>query len=735
MRSSTLSVICALVLFSLLVGPVPANPSPLQADAPPASAPAPANASAALRGAPLMFVENAGQWDARARFQVRGGGGTLWLAEDALWITLLEPAQRDEGPDLPGLEDLAGLPTDDQPRQGVNIRLSFVGANPRPLLEPFNRLDMHVSYFLGNDPTRWHADVPVWGGVRYVELYPGIDMELSGEGGQWQSRLIAQPGADVSAVHLRVEGAEDDVQETSDLALLRAYPFHPFPESVDSLSHSLTNLIYSTFLGGSDSDGSRSIAVDASGAAYVTGATLSIDFPTTPGAFDPTNDGGDTFITKLNAAGSGLVYSTFLGGSSSEVSTDIAVDQSGMIYVTGSTRSTDFPTTQGAFQPSHGGGTCGPPPNTYPCYDAFVTQLNEPGTALVYSSFLGSSGVETGSSIALDSSGSAYLTGFTSSFDFPTTPGAFQTACGNPAPYCDDAFVTKVAPDGRHLVYSTFLGGNGGEDGYGITVAGNGVAYVTGYTIYSSDFPVTPGAFQTTPGGSDDAFVTALNATGSGLWYSTYLGGSNIEYGYSIAVDMSGLAHVTGLTVSPNFPTTPGAFQTTCCGAFITKLNDTGTNLSYSTFLGSPGPGLTSGHGIAVDEDGMIYVTGGTNDTSHPITPGAFQTTYGGGGYDAFLTKLYPGAGSGLAYSTFLGGSLRDFGWGIMLDMNRAAYVAGATESSNFPTTPGVFDPTFGGGTCGTPPNTYPCADAFLTKLVPVITPYKLYLPIVLNDS
>jgi hypothetical protein len=278
-----------------------------------------------------MFIENVGQFDTRARFQVRGGGGALWLAEDALWLTLLELPQTEERPDLRGLRDLRGLPSDDQLHRGVNIKLSFVGANPHPRLEPFRRLDTHMSYFLGNDPARWHADVPVWGGVRYRDLYPGIDLELSGEDGRWQPRMIARSGADLSVVRLRLEGAGDAVQETDDPDVLRAYPFHPFPQSADRLPTSPTDLLYSTYLGSGGLDRGHAIAVDASGAAYVTGETWSFDFPTTPGAFQPQYGGGwcgpwpyvepcpDAFVAKLNPSGSALVYATYLGGTGGDI--------------------------------------------------------------------------------------------------------------------------------------------------------------------------------------------------------------------------------------------------------------------------------------------------------------------------------------------------------------------------------------------------------------------------------
>jgi hypothetical protein len=343
---------------------------------------------------------------------------------------------------------------------------------------------------------------------------------------------------------------------------------------VTKLNATGTALVYSTFLGGSDGEEGRGIAVDTAGSAYVTGVTASADFPTTPGAFATTlNGGSDAFVTKLNAAGTALVYSTFLGGSGSEgvigfiaQSGGIAVDAAGNAYVTGTTPSADFPTTPGAFDTTFNG-----------LLDAFVTKLNAAGSALVYSTFLGGSSQEDGVGIAVDAAGNAYVTGNTASVDFPTTPGAFDTTFNGGS----DAFVTKLNAAGTALVYSTFLGGSGAEGvlGGSIAVDSAGNAYVTGFTS-SADFPTTPGAFGTTLNGAGDAFVTKLDATGTALVYSIFLGGSGLEEGGAIALDPAGNAYVTGLTSSADFPTTPGAFDTTYNGAvdaFVTKLAENPT--------------------------------------------------------------------------------------------------------------------------------------------------------------
>ena len=481
-------------------------------------------------------------------------------------------------------------------------------------------------------------------------------------------------------------------------------------------------LAYSTYLGGSGTDGGLGgggIAVDASGSAYVVGSTQSADFPTTPGAFQTTFGGGGcgplgctqhAFLSKLNATGSALLYSTYLGGSGYDGGSGVAVDGSGNAYVTGSTNSSDFPTTPGAFQRQyHGGsGLC----TGGVCSNAFVSKLNAMGSGLVYSTYLGGSVRDGASGIAVDTSGNAYLTGNTVSFDFPTTPGAFQTTSGGG--FYGDAFVSKLNAGGSALVYSTFLGGSSDDWGSGIAVGASGSAHVTGATD-SSDFPTTPGAFQTSLAGTcfecTNAFVTKLNAAGSALVYSTYLGGSNSDGGFGIAVDASSNAYVTGSATSSNFPVTPGAFQTIYGGngdAFISKLNPADSTLVYSTYLG--GSNADWGGAVAVDSSGNAYVTGTADSSDFPTTPGAFQSTCAGGsGYpspcrDGFVSKL-GAAGSALVYSTYLGGSNDEEGLGIALDASGNVCVTGWTSSSDFPTTPGAFQTIYGGN-----------GDAFVTK-------------------
>ncbi len=689
----------------------------------------------------LLFVENVGQFEAQARFVVRGAQGSLFLAEDALWWSILaKPAEQEPALTPP---EAGARPEPAESRPGVNLKLSFPGANPHPKLEPFNRQETKVSYFTGNDSSQWQADVPVWGGVRYVELYPGIDLELTGENGQLVQRLVVRNPASGQAadglsaaaaneVRLQVEGA-DAVSLGGDRLRLKtaigdlALPLleqvaadgapvapagqpvqtgqdeivAPFASGVEATGgeieamaetgEDVLALSYSFLGGGMSVDEGDAIAVDAAGNAYVMGYTTSTDLPSAPGAFDTSLTGGsDAFVAKVNPTGTGLVYGTFLGGSSYDGGFAIAVDAAGNAYMTGYTASSDFPTTSGAFDTGYNGNG-----------DAFVTKMNPTGTGLVYSTFLGGSNYDWSQAIAVDAAGNAYVVGYnTASSNFPTTSGAFDTSYNGG----NDAFVTKVNSTGTGLVYSTFLGGSGNDEGHSIAVDAAGNAYVMGYNTTSSNFPTTSGAFDTTLTGESDAFVTKLNPAGTGLVYSTFLGGGSYDYGFGLAVDATGNAYVTGATGSSDFLTTPGAFDTSYSGgdAFVTKVNPAGTGLVYSTFLG--GSGNDNGYAIVVNTAGNAYVTGYTASSDFPATPGAVDTGYNGGN-DAFVTKVNL-AGTGLVYGTFLGGSGNDNGNAIAVDAAGNLYVTGATYSSDFPTTPGAIDTSYNGG-----------SDVFVTRL------------------
>jgi hypothetical protein len=440
------------------------------------------------------------------------------------------------------------------------------------------------------------------------------------------------------------------------------------------------SLVWATYLGGSapgayNSQQVQGIAVDSSGNVYVTGITDSSAFPTTPGAFQSTYGGGgyDAFVTKINSTGTALIYSTFLGGSGDDFGgLAIAVDASGNAYVTGGTRSSNFPTTAGALQTTFPGSET----------TGFVTKLNPSGSALAYSTYLGgSNGFEqSGFGIAVNAAGNAYVTGRTDATNFPTTTGSFQTSSGSGGGFeAENAFVTELNPAGSGLVYSTYLGGSSWAEGDGIVLDGSGNAYVAGYTS-APNFPTTSGAFQSALAGGDNTFVTKLNPSGTALVYSTYLGGSGDdltgEGGTPIALDASGNAYVVGHTTSTNFPTANPVQATNGGGtdAFVTELNATGTGLRFSTYLGGSGDELGVGSpSIAVSAAGNILVTGSTSSTNFP-TANPFQASNAGGD-DSYVAEINPGLAVGPA--TLPAGTLN-------IPFNQTVTASGGTGAITF---------------------------------------------------
>jgi hypothetical protein len=477
----------------------------------------------------MLIVENAGQWPAAARFQVWNsplGAGTTWLAEDAIWLVVASGKLQVTGSE--GFADSrADLPPANLQLATLHaLKLTFPGSNPDVRIEPFDPVTTTVSYFIGNDPDQWRLAVPVWGRVRYVGLYPGVDLVLGGRDNAWQ--LEAALGAAVERVRVQVEGAAIAALDGLKLQL-----------DVDGEPLSVTLP-------------SAPLAYRASGVSRQ-GEPLTLTVDPGPRASQPASPVDDP---------ADLLYGTFLGGSYSETGYSIAIDGAGSVYVTGNTWSSDFPTTSGAFDPSYNGNNS----------NTFVAKLNPAGSELAYATFLGGSALDYGHGIVVDATGSAYLTGGTQSNDFPTTPGSFDRTHNGQY----NAFVAKLNPVGSELVCATFLGGNLSDDGYGIDVDGAGSAYVTGFTR-SSNFPTTSGAFDSSYNGSDGAFVVKLNPDRSELAYASFLGGNAADRGLAITVDEAGITCFTGLTSSSDFPTTPDAFDPTFNGGemdvFVTKLD------------------------------------------------------------------------------------------------------------------------------------------------------------------
>lgn len=680
---------------------------------------------------PLAFEPNVGQVvDRRVRFLTHTARGTLFLTDTEAVLTLPCAEAKTEPTKEPPYLDPKHRQDREKPRAGkyAVVRMKLMGAQKPVATLGLAPLPGIVNYFRGNDPKQWFTHIPTYRQAKFPGVYKGVDMVYYGsQSGKLEYDFVVKPGADPKSIHLaffgttgarvtaggelRLQTAAGEVRWQRPMtyqmigghreAVACAYELNreggqatvgfrlarydtSCPVVIDPV------LQYSTLLGGSGyyGDSANAIAVDGEGNATLAGYTSSSDFPVTAGAFQTRIDGNNAFISKLNATGSALIYSTFLGGPSYGGSEEgaaygVAVDSAGNAYVTGYTLSSDFPVTAGAFQTTIG--------DRGDNYKPFVTKLNATGSALIYSTFLGGTGGDVANGIAVDSAGNAYVTGYTHSSDFPVTAGAFQTTFDSLSTG-SNAFVSKLNATGSALIYSTFLGGSGSDQASAIKIDSTGNAYLAGSTS-STDFP-TKGAFQktlkTSVNGGANAFVTKLNAMGSALIYSTFLGGTGSDQANAITIDKADNTYVAGYATSSDFPVTKGAYQAKNGGAnaFITKLDSKGSALVYSTFLG--GTKDDEANGIAVDGAGNATLAGSADSADFPVTKGAFQTTNNGA--NAFITKLNS-KGSALIYSTFLGGSGRfgDAAHAIAVDGSDNVYTAGDTSSTDFPVTSGAF--------------------------------------------
>ncbi len=696
---------------------------------------------------PLSFEPNLQQTDnADVKFLARGNGYILFLTGKDAVFSMGKAAH-----------------------SSAVMRMSLLGANSNPSFSGMDELPGKSNYIIGNQPDKWHTNIPNYRKVSERNIYPGIDLVYYGTQRQLEYDFVVAPGTSPSKIKIAFSGAKNlhtdangdlvlSAAGVDDVRLHKPVVYQQFGNDKklvaanyilsgkDSVEFAIGNydtarplivdpiLAYSTYLGGSGIDGANAIAIAPDNTAFVAGSTFSTDFPVIH-ALQPNEGGGvdfpqDAFVSKISADGSTLLYSTYLGGENTDTGNGIAVDSFGNAYVVGTTLSPHFPIIGGINKECGGDALCGASynPGGLIVSNAFISKLNIAGSALVYSTYLGFYENVTGNSIAVDGNGNAYVTGSVEPNGFPTVTIAAPAEPPPPFPLVNsinppviltitptttfpsgqfdlgfngiaNAYLTEISSTGSSIVYSTYIGGSGEDSGNGVATDGKGNAYVTGLAN-SADFP-TVGGLQSVNNGAGDAFLAKINTAQSGaasLPYSTLLGGTGLDQGNAVAADGAGNAYVAGVTHSIastlGFTVPAGGFQTNCVldtsgacegDAFVAKLNTNLTgvaSLSYFTYLG--GSLADGANAIAVDSTGNAYVTGSTVSPDFPAAGAVFQSKFGGGNADSFVTKLNP-AGTALVYLSYLGGTNTDVGTGIAVDTGGNAYLTGQTCSLDFP--------------------------------------------------
>jgi hypothetical protein len=680
-----------------------------------------ATAQASGDGTPLQsavrssaLVENRGQWDTPARFVGEIGDMLVRVEPGVLWLQRGGAAQ--DG-------------------RGVLLKLTFEGASEEVSLEGISPTTTLHSYFIGNQPEKWVHAARSYGQVKLCGLYPGVDVILGEQRGVLKYDIMAAPGADLSRFVVHCEGAdavcvdaEGAVRVEAGAQVLLQGMGGAWEERADGSRRAVAprwqmlddqrlgitleerdvgarlvidpELAWATYLGTAGNlDVGRVVEYGLDGSTIVAGSAADLSFPTTPGGIVLAAPGEDNlFVTRVAPDGSSLVYSCIIGGSlgivaGGEESSCIAVDQQGRAYIGGTTTAPDFPTTPGAYDRQYGGNS-----------EGFVFRLSSTGDSLEYSTFLGGSFGDSLMACTVAPSGALIAAGYSVSFDYPTTPAAFQGTIG----VQEDAILTRLNPDGTGLEWSTYLGGNSTDRILGIGLAANGDVLLTGRTN-STTFPTTTGTIESVWQGPNfdlKAFVTRMRSDGTALVWSTFLGGAlyNGSFGTQgnfIAVIPTGDVFVAGTTGEPSFPTTPGSLAPVYHfdsqlgmqdEGFVSRIRADGSGFVYSTFVGTEhGDGAI---GIKVDASGVATVA--VQCWTMPVTPGCYQSLPAGGGIEMGVCRIEPD-GSRLIYATLIGGPFFENVTGLAMDGDGRVVMAGYTNGG-FPVTPGSFDPTYNGG-------------------------------------
>lgn len=658
-----------------------------------------------------FFIENKGQWPEEVLYLYRTNNLKVWITRSGVVYDHYRFARRNEHAET-------SLPF----REGQVVKITHKACNLQPTSVGIAPLAQgHYNYFLGNDPAKWIKEVKLYQQVEIKEIYPGISQRWYIDKGQLRYDYLFAPEAPLAALQLHIQGATSISLQGDTLILqtrfgkimqgqLRAYqvihqklvPLAAQWRWIDSTSVGfqiegyqpqyalvLDPLLWSTFIGGMDEDVTTSIALDKDKNLCIAGYTQSNNFPSTPGSYDATFDNAtDIFVTKLDSAGKNLLWSTFIGGKDGDFAKSIAIDGKDDLYLVGRSSGV-FPITAGSYDNSYNGGS----------FDIIVLKLSNKGNQLLWSTYVGSSGVDHGNGIAIDEMGNVYVVGNTSGNNFPTTQGSHDQSF-NQGP--NDVVVFKLNPEGKQLLWSTYLGGSSIEEGLAICLQADNV-YVTGLT-WSTNFPITSNVYDATYNGNTDIFLSCLNASRGVLVWSTFIGGNANEQGQAIAVDRAGYLYITGFSeysYTTNFPTTSGAYdpsQNQKKDIIAAKFSPTGDRLIWSTFIG--GAADEVGNAIALDALGNVYLTGYTSSANFPASAGnnplylpAYDKDYNGG-QDVFLAKL-SADGKMLWWSSFVGSSNNEESSFLLVDETLQIYLTGLTNSVGFPVTTNTYSQSY----------------------------------------
>jgi hypothetical protein len=657
-----------------------------------------------------VFIENRGQWPQDVLYLTQLNGLNAWITKQGITYDFYElnpfPAHEDD--------NFKQINQSNTSISGHVVITKQVNYNNIPSCIGLQPIKTKYNYFLGKNKLKQVKNVSLYREVLVKNIHNNIDVRYYFENGKLRYDYIVNPNANPNQLNIIIDGAlninvnENNLTFTTSFGKVTHTDLFVYQlvngrkikiqaswkKEKDYITFNIGNydkslpliidpLIFSTYLGGSNSESANKIKLDNNDNIIVCGSTNSLNYPTTPGAYQTTiGNYTNIFVTKLNPMASSIIYSTFIGGTGNETCYSMAIDNLNNVYISGTTSSTDFPTTNGVVQPLYGGGG----------YDGFITKLNADGDSLIFSTFLGGNNYETISDIALDNNKNIYIVGSTESNNYPVTLNGYQqTFQGG----LNDVIISKISPNGNTLLYSTYLGGTDLESGTGIAVDMLENIYITGYT-YSSDFPSTSNALQNNfNGGNVDIFISKINNSGS-LTYSSFFGGNNDETSSEIIIDTQNTIYITGGTNSTNFPITSNAYQASLTGvnndAFILKININSNTILYSTYFGG-WQNDYSNH-IVLDNSGFLYITGKTASTVFPLSSDALQTNLSGSN-DAFVSKM--DTLGNLIYSTYLGGNNYDIATCLTLNSLNNIYILGETYSSNFPTTSGVIQSTIGG--------------------------------------